>query len=174
MISYQRYDGSSEYVRLTDEEVSAAARHGKRMREVSLAQGDHDHRAQMTKPFPEEQAVRNQCLGALAETVVRKYLGLSLELPMKTYGEPDIPPDIEVKLIGDEHYGLRIYPDMPDLWRVVGVVIPRGCERDLSYRIAGWLHAGSGKREAFLNAPHGGRPVYWVPQNLLLPPAALL
>ena len=71
-------------------------------------------------------------------------LGYPMFLGSETFNVPDLPNDIQVRLIGVDHYGLRVYPqhdgkgDEPH-WKVVGVVILKGEERKPPWRIPGWI-----------------------------------
>ena len=174
MPKYNEYLGSSEWVKLTDTEIDEAIRHGLRMRKYSKTHSHTDHRTKLSKPYDEKLARRIQALGAVGEAGVRKYLGLPLALESEIYGEADLPYLIEVKVIGRPWYGLRIYPRTPDNRRVVGIVIPPGKERE-RYRIAGWIWARDAKKEEdWKIAPHGGPPMWAVPQSELRPAKELL
>jgi hypothetical protein len=96
-----------------------------------------------------------------------------------TYNVPDLLDDIQVRLIGVNHYGLRVYPqhdgkgDEPH-WKVVGVVIERGDERKPPWRIPGWIYARDARRKEWLIDPHDRKAPMWaVPQEFLRDPMEL-
>lgn len=165
---YEPFYGHSEYVKLTTEQIDYAIRHGLKMRKLSLAQGHHDFRAHRKNPLSEEQARRNQALGAVTELAARKHFGYPLRLISENFRDADLPDNVEVRLLGEDRFGLRVYPRTKDCRRVVGIVIPRGKERE-PYRIPGWILAKDAKRPEWCITPNGDEPMWAVPQEHLLP-----
>jgi hypothetical protein len=117
--------------------------------------------------------LRLQQLGALAESVGAQGMGIYWPGHINNFKDPDLPHNIEVRLIGCEHYGLRVREsDDPDR-RILGVVIPKGKE-DGPYRIPGWIRAGDAMlHEEWSMNPWEGREMIAVPQNELGKPAEL-
>lgn len=109
-----------------------------------------------------------QQLGAIAERGVAKALDLYWPGLINTFKNPDLSHNIEVRLIGVDHYGLRVRNSDNDTRRIVGIVIPKGKER-CPYRIPGWITAGEAKRVEWEMNPYEGRPMYCVPQKSLRP-----
>jgi hypothetical protein len=95
-----------------------------------------------------------------------------MKLVTENYKKADLPHNIEVRLIGEDRYGLRVYKKDDASRRVVGVVIPPGKERG-PYRIAGWIIAADAIQDCWEMAPYGGRPMYPVPQEHLRPMSEL-
>lgn len=156
------------FVHLSAREIDDAIRHGAKMRRTSLARGHEDHKGYGFRPPTDEKALRTQCLGALCEAVIRASLCFEVPLSSETYNVADLPDQIQVRLIGEPHYGLRVYPQDEDHWKVVGVVIPRGLERVSPYRVPGWIEAYRAKwNDDWLIAPHGGPALWAVPQQVL-------
>lgn len=108
-----------------------------------------------------------QQLGALAERSAAKSLDLYWPGLINTFKKPDLSHNIEVRLIGVDHYGLRVRDSDDDSRRIVGVIIPKGKERE-PYRIPGWIRAGDAKRPEWEMNPYNGRPMYCVPQSELI------
>lgn len=152
-------------VEMTDKEIDDAIKHGAKMRRTSIA---HGHKNKHGYEPSDNMALRVQCLGSLAEAVVRKALDIDAPLTSETFNVPDFPNNIQVRLIGRDRYGLRIYPRDADGWKTIGVVIPKGYEREPPYRIPGWILAGDAKRQEWLMDPHNrGYPMWAVPQKHL-------
>jgi hypothetical protein len=120
-----------------------------------------------------EDGARLQCLGQIAERAIAKRLN-RYWLGLSGVGKaPDLEPNIEVRLIGVPHYGLRVRQDDIDTRIVIGIIIPRG---DWIYGLAkppwaipGWITAGAAKRAEWMMNPFAGRPMYAVPQQFLHP-----
>jgi hypothetical protein len=167
MTIYTAYHGNDVFVQLTEEEVQKAWNAGTYLRNVSVAEGREDNPSLSGPPS------RTQSLGTLAEMAVAKALGLTWKLQVGNtiesgHKEPDLPFNIEARLIGVQRYGLRIYDhDDPSL-RVVGVVIPKGGEAG-PYRIPGWINAVyAQKRPAWRMDPlEKQAPFFGVPQQSL-------
>jgi len=123
--------------------------------------------------FQGEGGQRRQCLGSLCERIAAKALGIYWPSAFDNFSEADLPHNIEVRLVGREHYGVRVYPRNDDSRRVLGVVVPPGLERAGRYRVCGWTLAGDAKVDDFQIAPHGRPPMYAFPQPLLRPVAEL-
>ena len=164
---YRAHHNGEEFVSLTDHEIDIAAYHGA----LIFRKSQRDWRA--NRPTVNGDGRRIQMLGAVAERAAAKALGIYWPSAVDQGGLPDLPHEIEVRMIGIEHYGLRVRPRDPDDRRVVGVVIPRGGER-APYRLPGWILAGDAKRKEWLMDPNGGGwPFYAVPQHSLRPLAEL-
>lgn len=163
---YRAFHGNDEWIKLKDEIIDWVARHGVRKRKISVANGYRNHHGYDPD---EETAIRVQALGDVAEAAIAEALGYPIVLSEGVFNVPDLPDDIQVRLIGVEHYGLRVYDSDEDHWRVVGVVIPRGKERE-RYRLPGWFMAGEAKRHLeWSMAPHNRPPMIAVPQEILRP-----
>jgi hypothetical protein len=152
-------------VSLEDIEYHGALKAGEWIWKKSQERGLKDHAG--NKPDG-ASGMWLQQLGAVAERSVAKALDLYWSSPIDTFKRPDLSHEIEVRLIGVDHYGLRIRDSDRDTRRVVGIVIPAGRERDV-YRIPGWIEAGSGKRPEWKMNPFNGRPMFCVPQRFLRP-----
>lgn len=166
MILYTACHDHDEWVELRRDEFEYAWRHGAKLRAQSVAARDRDRPS--LDVASDEQKLRIQQLGAVAELVVRKALGRPMRLPEKTYQAADIPPQTEVRLIGDERFGLRVYGKDLDSRFVVGVVIPRGQEKG-PYRIPGWCSASRAKANPGwkMDPNNKGWPFWAVPQDEL-------
>lgn len=152
------------FVSLTDAEYAEAVTHGRQIYALSQGRGWTDHHNFTRNGVDGE---RIQILGSIAERAVSKACGIEWTRWVNTFKAPDLHFNIEVRLIGRENYGLRVYPRDDDSRRVVGVVIERGMERK-PYRIPGWINALHGKRPEWLIDPlNQGHPVYAVPQSRL-------
>ena len=170
-MKYTACYANSEMVELTAEEIEYAVRHGVRMRKVSIQRNHKNH--ENYNP-DDKKAMRVQCLGALAEACVFKALGLEIVLTSETFNVEDLPGGVQVRLIGADHYGLRVYPKDDPEWKVVGVVIPVGQERLGKYRIAGWCFAHEAQSNVdWQMAPCGRPPMYCAPQSALHHPDSL-
>jgi hypothetical protein len=138
------------------------------MRKTSIARGHRDGAGGFGhRPPTSEQAMRSQCLGSLTEAIVRKGLNIDAPLTHETFNVADLPGGIQVRCIGVEHYGLRVYARDDLNWKVVGVVVPKGMERVSPYRIPGWIYAGDAQRDEWLIAPNDGPPMWAAPQAKL-------
>lgn len=165
LIKYTASHINSVTVELTSCEIDQAVRHGVRMRKVSMQRQHKNHKGYNPD---DRKAMRVQCLGSLAEAIVCKALGIPVVLTSETFNVEDLPGGIQVRLIGVEHYGLRVYTKDDPSWKVVGVVIPFGKEREGSYRVAGWCLASEAQGNLeWEMAPCGRPPMYCVPQNCL-------
>lgn len=152
-------------VPLADIEIDDAIKHGVKMRHTSLERGHKDHKGFHPS---DEMAMRIQCLGSLAEAVVRKGLRIDAPLTSETFNVPDFPGGIQVRSITCNHYGLRVYPVDPDDWKIIAVVIPKGSERISPYRIPGWILSKDGRRPEWQMDPNGrNSPMWAVPQEYL-------
>jgi hypothetical protein len=167
---------TSEWVQLNPLEFRSAAVVGVWIWEKSHANGRADRDA--WQGFNGDRGKRIQALGSLCERIAAKCLGIYWPSAVDNFTEPDLDHNIEVRLIGCEHYGLRVYPRTDDTRRVIGVVMPEGTERgnppgSFRYRVAGWCQAGDAKRDEWQMAPHGRPPMWCVPQSELLAPQSL-
>ena len=165
-VFYKACHDHDEFVTLTDAEINEAANFGSEMYESSQERGLNDRRPEIRNGV---DGRRVQMLGSVAERACSKALGIEWTHWMDTFRTPDLHHNIEVRLIGVNHYGLRVYDKDHDSRRVVGVVIEKGKERE-AYRIPGWINAIYGKKERYKIDPHNkGQPVYAVPQDKLQP-----
>lgn len=159
-----RSNGHRDYVSVTSDDLKEAAEWGKFIYDLSHADGRKDRIGN----FPGHW-LRKQQLGALAELSVAKALGVPWPKRVnQSRTVPDIDPDIEVRLIGVDRYGLRVKEKDLDDWRVVGIVIEKGRER-FPYRLPGWCYAGEARRPEWLMNPYDGVPFWAVPQDALRP-----
>lgn len=162
-------------VSLTPEEIFEATEHGKALYAHSQMQALHgkmrDKRSFTTDDVDGERA---QIIGAIAEMAGAKAAGVAWPKHIDNFKGADLPHNIEVRLIGRQDFGLRVYKSDIDSRRVLGIIMPRG-EEHLPCRVPGWINAVYGKRPEWLADP-GGRqqPVYLVPQERLRPISLLL
>jgi hypothetical protein len=164
MIYYEACNDNDVFVSLTDEEYEEAKNFGKFMYEHSQKQGYRDYRKFVRKGVDGQ---RVQELGSIAERAVAKACGIEWTAWVDTFKKPDLHHNIEVRLIGVDRYGLRVYDRDHDTRRVVGIVIEKGKERE-PYRIPGWINAKYAKKDIYRMDPLGrGKPMYSVPQNKL-------
>jgi hypothetical protein len=170
-MNYQACHNNDEFVELTDDEYDEAWAKGIEIYQISQARKLQDNRDFVRNGV---DGSRVQCLGEVASRAVAKACRLPWISSLNTFQGPDLNYHIEVRLIGQENYGLRVYEHDYDAKRVVGIVIPPGKERE-PYRIPGWINACYGKRPEWLKDWLGrGRPVFCVPQERLFPLAVLL
>lgn len=170
-MNYEACHDHDEFVTLTNTEIDYAILRSKEKYQQD-GQSDRDGWEGWDRENNgHRQAFRNQALGGVCEQAVAKALNLyPLHEANKAFAlDGDLPYGVEVKLIGRDYYGLRIYDRTPDELAVVGIVIEEGKERGHPYRIPGWIRAGEGKSEEWTMAPHGRPPFYAVPQMLLWP-----
>lgn len=164
---YEASHDNDEFIFLDDETITRAAQHGVLTRKISLARG-YQERHGFGHAGTLAAKLRSQALGALSEAALRRAFGFDpLDLVMDNFKEPDMPGNIECRLIGVDWYGLRIYPDTPDSRRVIGAVIEKGMERKPPWRLPGWFISADAKRREWQIAPNGGPPFYAVPQKYL-------
>jgi hypothetical protein len=155
----------SYYVTLTDAEYLEAFQRGEAIYESSQRRNLRDHRAFVRKGI---DGRRVQAIGEVAVRAVAKLLGLEWLDSMDTFKGADLHHNIEVRLIGREWYGLRVYDRDDNSRCVVGCVIEQGKERE-AYRVPGWIKAKEGKKREWLADPlERHHPVYLVPQDYLL------
>lgn len=162
MNSYREDLSHSEYISLTDFEYRVAWGIGKLIWQLSQEAGLKDYHG--NKPGG-ASGDRLQALGAVAECAVAKWLNKFWMGGYQGFKNPDLA-DLEIRLIGVHNYGLRVRDSDADDRKVVGVVIPKGKERE-PYRIAGWIPAKDAKRPEWKMNPFNGRPMYAVPQSEL-------
>src|SRR6516164_3911952 len=168
MTDYAPHYRGSEYVWLTDPAIDLLARIGMEQRRVSIANG---HRNKPGYDPDDMTAMRVQALATVCEGCGCAALNWPFDcIQSQVYNVADLPGDIQVRLIGREWYGLRVYPGDLDHWRVVGVVIPPGLERQPA-RLPGWVYAGDARcHQEWVINPHQGRaPMIAVPQRYLRP-----
>jgi|688.fasta_scaffold397715_2 hypothetical protein len=163
-IDYKPSHKNDIFVELNDNEYQEAMDFGSELYKHSQKCNLRDHRTFVRNGVNGE---RVQQLGALAESAVSKALGVRWLKGVDTFKKEDLPHNIEVRLIGKENYGLRVYDRDDDSRRVVGIVIEKGQERK-PYRIAGWINAKYAKKDIYKIDPlNRGRPVFAVPQEKL-------
>ncbi len=170
IINYEANDHNLR-VELTKQEIDEAALFGRKIYQSSQERGLKDYRPEVRNGVTGE---RIQMLGSVAERAAATGLGIPWTHWINTFHDPDLGHNIEVRLIGVNHYGLRVYDKDDDSRRVVGVVIEKGKERQ-PYRLPGWIYAGDAKRDEYRMDPHQkGHPMYAVPQWVLRPIRELL
>ncbi len=165
---YTEYLDNSDYIELTDFEFDVAWKIGDKIWRLSQERGLKDYCG--NKPNGVDGG-RLQCLGAVAECAIHKWLNRFWLGNYNSFKNPDLA-DLEIRLIGLEHYGLRVRDSDDDSRRVVGIVIPKGRERE-PFRIAGWIYAREAKKTEWKMNPYNGRPIYCVPQTQLFPAGIL-
>lgn len=175
---YLRCDDASEWVQLNPLEWRGAVITGKWIWRYSHRDGRKDRDDWQGFKKGKHPGRRQQILGSLCERIAAKCLGIYWPSAFNNFSRADLPHDVEVRLIGADTYGLRVYPRNADHLRVIGVVIPRGSERgeprgSYRFRVAGWRFAKDGKQPCWEMAPHGRPPMYCVPQDQLHHPATL-
>jgi len=176
MTVYEACHANDWWTRPPADFIDQWIRRGVAMRKYSVV---HGHKNKNNYEPTEEMAKRVQSLGALSEGAVAYGLGYPIELLSEVYNVPDLPNDIQVRLIGVDHYGLRVYPQHDGKgdklhWKIVGVVIERGQERKPPWRIPGWIYARDAQREEWSMDPHGRNAHMWaVPQKFLRDPREL-
>jgi|SRR5215813_224876 len=163
---YEAFYGNSEWVNLSSEEVEAAIRHGMTLRKCSVGL-NHKHAHGFNGD--NKKSLYIQCLGSVAEAVVKKALNLKCELKNLVFKDSDLPGRIEVKSMQGNYFGLRVYPDTPDDRRVVGVIILPQQERGPTYRIVGWFNSIDAKKHCYAMDPGKRGTMYAVPQRSLKP-----
>ncbi len=163
-MNYAACHRHDEYVSLNDQEYALAFSRGRQIYSSSQARKLKDYRPQVRDGV---DGARVQALGEVATCAVAKLLCLPYRDTLDSFHGADLEFNIEVRLIGRDWFGLRVYEKDHDSKRVVGVVIERGRER-LPYRCPGWINAQYGKRPEYYMDPLGLKhPVYAVPQNKL-------
>lgn len=104
--------------------------------------------------------------GALAEYAVASWLGANWIPHHGTVDKPDIEHRgaiIEVRSTMKEGGHLLLKKNDPEEAIFILAIGVRG-----SYRLAGWILAGDGKRPwLWEDKANNGRPCYWVPQSVL-------
>lgn len=162
-IEYKAHHANDVFVALEDIEYHIALKVGEWIWKKS-------QQAQLTDYWGNKpsgaKGIWLQQLGALAERSAAKALDLYWPGLINTFKKPDLSHNIEVRLIGVDHYGLRVRDSDDDSRRIVGVIIPKGKERE-PYRIPGWIPAKDAKRSEWKMNPYDGRPMYCVPQEYL-------
>lgn len=107
-------------------------------------------------------------LGCVAEMAVAKAIGIEWMGWFDTFRKPDLDHNIEVRMLGKEHFRLKVRESDDDSRRVVGIVIAEGRYHE-PYRIPGWVSARYAKKQRFVADPGGrGKPMYAVPQRNLV------
>lgn len=104
--------------------------------------------------------------GAIGEIAVAKHLNVYAPLRLNQFsnGEPDLPPDIEVRHRVNDNFDLIIRSDNADDKRYV---LTTGTPPTISIR--GWIVGSEGKKEEYLRSYGGFRESYFVPQSALNP-----
>ena len=155
-----------DFVQLTKAERLEAMELGSEMYESSQARGLKDYRKFKRDGVDGE---RVQQLGSMAERAVAKALDIEWTGWIDTFKKADLHHNVEVRLIGVDHYALRVYDRDEDSRRVVGVVIPKGREMG-QYRLPGWTFACNGKLPDLKMDPlKRNHSFYGVTQDRLLP-----
>ena len=168
MVWYTASHKYDMFVELTNAEVDEAMVFGESMFNHSQGRGLRDYIPDKTK------GKRAQSIGSLAERAGSKGLGLPWTQWVDTFHQPDLHHNVEVRLIGVDRYGLRVYDKDHDSRRVLGVVIEKGRER-MPYRIPGWIYAKDAKCIEYKMDPlEKNHPMYAVPQTVLRDPRELI
>lgn len=163
---YEPYYANDEIVCLTDAEIEATARDGLGMRRTAVERG-YEHSLGYNPT--DEEAEYGHAVSALTESAIRRYMGFSLKIYTDVFNEPDMPGDIQARLISHEHYGLRVTQKDEDHWRVVGCVILPGWERKF-YRLPGWFYVHEARQHTeWKMSPHKRPSMISVPQQCLRP-----
>lgn len=166
MSLYRAYKATSDYIGLDDIEYKSAIYTGRLIWLASQQRGLRDYHGSKQGGADGQ---RWQELGSVAERALAKYLKVYWGGGYNSFRGADLLDNIEVRLIGAESYGLRVRDTDADHKYVVGVVIPKGQERN-PYRLPGFMKASEAKehREWRMN-PYEGRPFYGIPQAHLHP-----
>ena len=165
--SYCACHKNDVFVTLSGIEIDEAMEVGRKIYQSSQERGLRDYRKFKGNGWVDPDGERLQALGSVAERAAAKALGLEWTAWYDTFKRPDLHHNIEVRMMGVNRYGLRVYDRDHDSKRVVGIVIERGREAG-PYRIPGWINAVHGKRPEYLMDPLGrGQPVFAVPQYRL-------
>jgi len=164
-VIYEADHSHETFVSLTEWELRGACNVGRWMYEKSHGDGRSDAHG-----FADDGAsgLEQQMLGAIAERVVAKALGIYWPGAIDQGAEPDLPHDIEVRLMGRDHYGLRLRDKDPTGRRYVAVVIEPTTKRG-PYRIPGWTPGTIEIDPEWGMAPNGRPPMIAVPQSALYP-----
>jgi hypothetical protein len=100
--------------------------------------------------------------GCCAEVAAARALGVYWPASVNSYGEPDLPPDWQVRGRSRHDYDLLVRPGDSDDHRFVLVT---GAAPSL--RVVGWCYGREAKRSEFKRA-YGGRPeAFFVPASSL-------
>jgi hypothetical protein len=118
---------------------------------------------------------RIQQLGCLAEFAMFKFLDI-FPFTFNTYRGADWKGILQVRLIGDKYYGLRVYEKDADDVLVAGTLIEKNKEEGPHW-LAGFVRAGDARRQAdgshglgiWMNPNDGLQGFHAVPQAALRP-----
>ena len=172
MTLYESCSRNEQWAELSPQEIDEAIRHGVAMRKLSLSRKHKNHKGYDPD---DRKAMRVQALGALAEAVACRVLRQEIRLESEVYNVADLPNGVQVRLIGRDNYGLRVYPKDDPSWSVLGVVILEGHERVGRYRVPGWYRTSDAlERDDWKMAPNGRPPMWCVPQSELMPARLLI
>lgn len=131
----------------------------------------HDHHKGPRYKSDGQTEIGWHARGAVAEGAICKALGIEIELHSESYNVPDVLEKVQVRQLGADHYGVRVYGTDDPSWAVVGVVIELGQERVMPYRIPGWIYAADAMAmtECLMDPGNRGKPMWAIPQCRLRP-----
>ena len=175
MTFYQASHKHDEWVEFTEGEIVKANEHGLRLFNLSRQRAWDDREG---IAGTDAHRLHIQQIGVLAEIGVAKALDLTWTPQVDNIRRgpdlPDLPHNIETRLIGVNRYGLRVYEEDPEERRIVGIVIPRGGECQ-PCRLPGWTNAVYAQKhpEWAMDPNYKGRPFFSMPQENLFPLSTL-
>jgi hypothetical protein len=123
--------------------------------------------------FRSNNGLRIQIIGAITELAGAKFAGTAWHRSPNRFKKADCANNLEIRLIGNENYDLRVKPNDKNHFRVLAILIPPGTEKD-AYKVIGWITAEEGKKFPIRDPNWSYRPFYSVPQKDLASPESLL
>lgn len=102
--------------------------------------------------------------GAAGELAAAKALGIYWPATVGTYRDAPDLANLEVRTRSRHDYDLIIREDDPD--ETIYVLVTGRCPE---FQVHGWLYAGEGKQEQWLQTYGNRRPAWFVPQGALRP-----
>jgi hypothetical protein len=165
-LDYSPCHRNDEFVQLGKDDIDKCARYG-----LKLAQRAEERCYKKTIGETADSATlaRGHAIGAVAEGALCRHFGWPIRFDPNSFNAPDLPGSIQVRAITRDYRPLRVKTRDKPHWRVVGVVIVRGRERE-EYRLPGWYYAGEAQAHPEWAEPwFDGPPVFMVPQEHLRP-----
>lgn len=149
-------------VRLNFNEMYLGAMVGVRRRLSSVHAGYGERNG--AQRVHEAEAWYFNLVGALGEIAASKAIGAYWPASVKAKkGEPDMPPDWQVRTLASHDYDLIVRDDDADDQRFI-LVTGNGPE----FVVHGWIYGRDAKRPEWRRDRGGrGAPCFWVPQNSL-------